>query len=104
MLKRLYVIVGFIFLALVLPAQAQHRNGPYYHHHHHGQNNWVVPFIIGGAVTYALTRPVPPPVVYQNNTPVIILQPGQQVVCGRHYQVFNSIQGIYETRQDCWIQ
>jgi hypothetical protein len=107
MLKKLYLIVGFVFLALVLPAQAQHHGYNRHHHHHHQgrHHNWIAPMILGGVVTYALTRPaVPPPqVVYQDNPP-IVLQPGQQLVCGRYYQVFNSITGIYETKRDCWIQ
>ena len=44
----------------------QHRH---FHHHPHHVNryNWVAPAIIGGAVTYALTRPyiVEQPVVVQ---------------------------------------
>lgn len=103
MLKKLYLIVGFVFLALVLPAQAQH--GYYghqqrHHHHHHGHNKWLVPMIVGGVVTYALTRQQPQ-VVQQ---PPIVLHPGQQLVCERPYRVFNSIAGVYEIKQDCWIQ
>lgn len=102
MLKKLYLIVGFVFLALVLPAQAQHHGyHGHYHRHHHGHYNWLAPMIVGGAVTYILTRPQPQ--VVQQQQP-IVLQPGQQIVCGRPYQVFNSIQGVYEIKQDCWVQ
>lgn len=104
MLKKLYITLGFVFLTLALPAQSHYRYEYYNYYHHQGNHNWVAPMIIGGIITYALTRPVtPPPVVYQNN-PVIVLQPGQQLVCNRPYRVFNSIVGIYEVRQDCWAQ
>ncbi len=105
MLKRLYLIIGFVFLAMVLPAQAQHRGHHRHHHHHGGHHNWVVPAIISGAIVYGMTRPSTslPPVVYQSNPP-IVLQPGQQIVCARPQQVFNSITGMYEIRQECWVQ
>ena len=102
MLKKIYLVVGFVFLALALPAQAQHRHFGHHHHgHHSGHNHWLAPMIVGGVVTYILTRPQPQ--VVQPQQP-IVLQPGQQIVCSRPYQVFNSIQGVYEIKQDCWVQ
>ena len=43
---------------------------PYHHHGHRGgyygpRSDWVAPLIVGGIVTYALTRPAPPVVVQQ---------------------------------------
>jgi hypothetical protein len=103
MLKKLYLIVGFVFLALVLPAQAQHGyHGYQYRHHLHNHNghHWLAPMIVGGVITYVLTRPQPQ-VVQQ---PSIVLQPGQQLVCERPHRVFNSLAGVYEIRQECWVQ
>lgn len=67
-----------------IPAMAQHYHhghrsqhfhykGP--HHGYHG-GGWVAPLIIGGVVTYALTRPEP--VVIQQ--PPIIVQPNPTVL------------------------
>lgn len=102
MLKKLYILVGFMFLVLVLPAQAQHRHG--HHHHHHGRYHWVAPVIIGGVVTYALTRPQQPPVyVEQYPGQPIILQPNQRLVCNNSYIVHSSSRGVYEVKSDCYI-
>jgi len=66
----------FITLALVsatLPALAQHHGHGFRHHHHHGhyyRGSWVAPLVIGGVVSYALTRPEP--VIVQQ--PIIIEQ------------------------------
>ena len=63
--------IAILTLALVsMGANAQHRG--YYHHHHHGHYDWMAPLIVGGVVTYALTRPAPPP-------PQVIYVPQQQV-------------------------
>ena len=70
-------------LALMLmisgPVMAHHHGHGFRHHHWHGgvNNNWVAPAIIGGVVTYVLTRPAPQPVVIEQQP--IILQ--QQTVC-----------------------
>jgi hypothetical protein len=103
MLKRLYLIVGFIFLALMLPAHAQHRHGHHRHHHHY---QWIAPMVIGGAVTYVLTRPQQPQTVFIEQQPgqPIVLQPNQRIVCNNVYQVYSSHRGVYEVREGCWIQ
>ena len=52
-------------ILLILTLGIAHADGR--HHGHHGGfrgdlgGNWVAPMIIGGVVTYALTRPVSPP-------------------------------------------
>jgi hypothetical protein len=52
-------------IVLMLTVGIAHADG--YRHGHHGGfrndfgGNWVGPMILGGVVTYALTRPVPPP-------------------------------------------
>lgn len=63
-------LIAFVLTAVAFTAQAQHRHHGYNHHHRHYGHNWVAPMIIGGVVTYALTRPQqPPPVVYQQPLP-----------------------------------
>lgn len=54
----LALLIGFVSVA-----QA---HGPGYHGHHGSHwGNWVAPAIIGGVVTYAITRPVQQPVIVQ---------------------------------------
>jgi hypothetical protein len=63
-------LIAFVLTAVTFAAQAQHRHHGYNHHHRHHGHNWVTPLIIGGVVTYALTRPQqPPPVIYQHPLP-----------------------------------
>lgn len=59
-------IILTVLIGLASVAHAQHRHGHYGGH----WGNWVAPAVIGGVVTYALTRP---PVVVQQ--PVIVQQP-----------------------------
>ena len=73
-------LVAVLLLALSSTAFA---NGYHNHHrHNHYRNNWVAPFIVGGAVTYVLTRPAyvapPPPPVYYTQP-----YPAPQQVCTR---------------------
>lgn len=54
------------------------------HHRHHGYYNrydWVAPLVIGGVVTYAITRPQQPVVI--QNPPNIQPQPAPY---GYHYE------------------
>ena len=68
-----------LMLMISVPVMAHHHGHGFRHHHWHGgvNNNWVAPAIIGGVVTYVLTRPAPQPVVIEQQP--IILQ--QQTVC-----------------------
>lgn len=105
-MKKLYALVGFLFLALVLPAQAQwHGHGLRHHHHHHrGGPGWgyvVAPLIIGGIAGAAIanSRPpetvvLPPPVVDQ---PPVVIPQGMKMVC-TVYQYHSSRYGPYEQR------
>lgn len=66
-MKYLLAIILFTF---AFGATAQHHGYRYNHHYHHSHSgsNWIAPMVIGGLVTYAITRPqqLPPPaVVYQ---------------------------------------
>lgn len=74
-MKRLFLS---LLLLIAIPVMAQHR---YHGHHHHGHSSWgwVAPAIIGGAIVYGVTRPSPPPVVYQQ--PVLPPAP-----YGYHYE------------------
>jgi len=73
-----------LLLLISVPAMAQHHGHGLRHHHWHGNaNNWVAPAIIGGVVTYVLTRPTPQPVVIEQQP--IILQ--QQTVCSSWKEV-----------------
>lgn len=69
-MKKLLAItfVGLMSVTTVSQANPYHRH----HHGHHNRYDWVAPLVIGGVVTYALTRPQPviiqqPPVVYYPN-------------------------------------
>jgi hypothetical protein len=77
------ILVSIALAAMALPAFAHH-SGPHHggfhhapirHHHHrhwHPHYGWVAPVIIGGAVTYAITRPAP---IIVQNPPVVVEQP-----------------------------
>lgn len=65
------IICGMLLALVAVSSFAQHhghglRHNRYYGHTHH--NNWIAPLVLGGVVTYALTRP--DPVVVQQ--PVIV--------------------------------
>jgi len=93
----------FITLALAcatLPALAQYHGHGFRHHgHHHGHHyrgSWVAPLVIGGVISYALTRPEP--VIVQQ--PIIVEQ--QPIVqnqnCGPWTEVQTSDGRIYRER------
>ena len=90
-MKRLFVILLFCFssLAYANPYGHHGRHGGGHHghgHHGHGHHGWIAPLIIGGVVTYALTRPQQPVVVQQS--PIIVQQPSPIVAPppGYHYE------------------
>jgi len=66
------VLSALILSLTVLTASAgPHYHGPHKFGHSHGHNPgwWIAPAVVGGIVTYALTRPpvvVQPQVVYPN--------------------------------------
>lgn len=106
MLKHFIKVVFLTVLFAAVPAEAQHHRG--FHHHHHGYYNWVAPMVVGGVVTYVLTRPPAPVVVQPQPQPElqgpIVLQPGQRIICNNRYQVWSSSRGAYEVMENCWIQ
>lgn len=66
-MKKLFIALALA--CVTLPVLAQHHGHGFRHHNHHyrhpGYGGWVAPLIIGGAISYTLTRP----------DPVIIQQP-----------------------------
>ncbi len=66
-MKRLFAILVFGLSAITAQA-GPHNHGHHGHGHRHIHNPgwWIAPAIVGGIVTYAITRPVQavPPVVY----------------------------------------
>jgi hypothetical protein len=81
-MKKL-VIAALIGFCSVANAQYYRHHGG--HHHHGGGYNWVAPLVVGGVVTYALTRPQP---VVVQQPPVVIQQTPQitQAPIGYHYE------------------
>jgi hypothetical protein len=66
-------LLAIILSTFAIGATAQHHGHRYNHHYRqpHIGHNWIAPLVIGGVVTYALTRPqqLPPPVAYQPALP-----------------------------------
>lgn len=72
-------LVASLMVLAALPALAQHGHHGHYGHRHYGHGGgWVAPLILGGVVTYALTRPAPQPVIVQQ--PPVVVQQQPQVV------------------------
>lgn len=74
-------LIAVILLCVSVGAMAQHRHHGH-HHHGHGSWGWVAPALIGGAIVYGATRPVPQPpptVIYQS-------QPLPPAPFGYHYE------------------
>jgi hypothetical protein len=81
-MKPLHAIalVSLTLISGISQANPNHWN----HHGYHNRSNWVAPFVIGGVVGYAITRPQTvviqtPPNVYYQPQPV-------QVPYGYHYE------------------
>lgn len=67
-------IILSTLLLVTLPVMAQHHgHGLRHHHWHGGHHNWIAPAVIGGVVTYALTRPAPQPIIIEQQ-PVVVQQ------------------------------
>jgi hypothetical protein len=110
-MNKIYAIVGFAFLAIVLPAQAQHNHRPnaqhiqqhhHYHyplrpvrphpHRHYYNNDWVVPAIIGGVGTAII--------IDQMNRPreVIVTTPPPVVECTEWREIQSTDGRVYRER------
>lgn len=82
-MRKLIAVLVLVLASAGASADPYHHRG---HHGHHGggyygpRADWIAPLIVGGVVTYALTRPQPP---------VIVQQPPQvvyQAPVGYHYE------------------
>lgn len=97
-MKKLFITLALV--CITLPALAQHRYHGHWQHRHHGYHggSWVTPLIIGGVVTYALTRPdtviiQQPPVIVQPNPTVL-----QNPTCTPWTETYSSDGTITRTR------
>jgi hypothetical protein len=59
-----------------------HGHGGHRGAHHASRADWVTPLIVGGVITYALTRPQPPVIVQQQPQPQLVYQ----APIGYHYE------------------
>lgn len=66
-----HLIIGLCLL-LTSAAHAQHRHHHGYHRHHVPNWGWVAPAVIGGAIVYGMTRPMPPEPVYYIQQPTAL--------------------------------
>lgn len=108
-MNKIYAIVGFVFLAIMLPAHAQHNHQPsvqhiqhHYHypvrpvrpapHRHYYSNDWVVPAIIGGIGTAII--------IDQMNRPreVIVTTPPPVVECTEWREIQSTDGRVYRER------
>lgn len=87
-------------LLMSVPAMAQHHRGHSHNHYYgHGQRyNWVAPLVIGGVVTYALTRPEPRTVIIDQ--PVIVQK---ETVCSAWREI-QQTDGSITRERTCYSQ
>lgn len=76
-----------IFAFLILASTATFAHGPHGYWRHGGDNRWywLAPVIVGGAVTYEMTRPQQPIIVQQTTPPMVM----QQQNCSPWTQIQN---------------
>lgn len=67
-------LIAILMMLAAVPAMAQHRHHGHHGHHHRHHYDWVTPMVVGGVITYVLTRPQPviqqQPVIVQPTGPV----------------------------------
>jgi len=103
------IIATILTICAITPALAHHhghhRHKHNFHHHNYHQRHWhphygwVVPLVIGGAVTYALTRPqviVEPAPVIIDTTPTLPVE--GTTVCTEWREIQGSDGKIYRER------
>lgn len=76
----------------------QHRHNQHHHGHRHNRHDWVAPVILGGVVTYILTRPQELTVVNSYPQQVINTTP-QNCTPWREYYQSN---GTIVRERTCW--
>jgi hypothetical protein len=81
-MKLLHAIA---LVSLALTSGISQANPNHWNHHrgYYNRYDWVAPLVIGGVVTYAITRPQQPVVI--QNPPNVYYQP-QPVPYGYHYE------------------
>ncbi len=82
-MKRLVTLAIASLMLVAGPSQAN----PRHHHGHYGHvrsADWIAPLVIGGVVTYVLTRPQP--VVVQQPVQVYPNMQPQPAPYGYHYE------------------
>ncbi len=80
-----------LLLTISATAFAGPHHGHGFRHHGHwqgGHNNWIAPAIVGGVVTYVLTRPQPAPVIIEQQP--VIVQPTQTCTEWREIQTLEG--------------
>lgn len=83
-MKKLLSVL-FLVMSTTAFANPYHGHGLRHHGHWHGgYGNWVAPAIVGGVVTYVLTRPQPAPVVVEQQP--VIVQPQQNCTAWKEIQ------------------
>lgn len=88
-------LVALLLFAWAGSAWAGGNHYNHHRHYHHRHYNWVAPAVIGGVVTYALTRPTyvapPPPPVYYETQPYYT-QPAPQCTRYVYQDQYGNIQ------------
>jgi len=83
-MKKLLSVL-FLVMSTTAFAGSYHGHGLRHHGHWHGgHGNWIAPAIVGGVVTYVLTRPQPAPVVVEQQP--VIVQPQQNCTAWKEIQ------------------
>jgi hypothetical protein len=74
-----------------------HGHGHVQHNRHYHRNDWVLPAVTAGAITYILTRPVEPTVIY-NTVPSNVVPIQQNCTEWREYYQ----NGVLIRERTCW--
>ena len=95
-MKKVLAVLLLTLASVPAIAQHWHGHGGYYR----GpavvyRDNWVAPLIIGGVVTYALTRPAPQPVIIEQQSTVIQTQIS---TCTEWKEIQSSDGRVYKER------
>ena len=114
-MNKIYAIVGFAFLAVMLPAQAQYNHRPnaqhiqqhhHYHyparpvrpapqrHYHNNRGDWVVPAIIGGVGTAII-------IDHMNRPREVVVTPPPPIVECTEWREMRTSDGRIYTERTC---
>lgn len=112
-MNKIYAMVGFVFLAVMLPAHAQHNHRPtvqpiqnHYHyparpvrpapqrHYHNNRGDWVVPAIIGGVGTAII-------IDHMNRSREVIITNTDPVIECTEWREMRTTDGRIYTERTC---